>query len=652
MPLAVAVDVGGTFTDFVYVDEGGELRSFKALTRPREPEGVVLEGLERVGPVGEVLHASTVATNALRGQIGLELPRVALLTTKGFGDIIEIGRQNRPKLYDPFFERPRPLVPKELRFEVGERVTAQGNVLLPLNEEELEQVKEQLRARGVEALAIGFLHSYANPRHELRAGEALRGAVKHITLSHDVAPEPREYERTSTAVVNAALMPLISGYLGRLRGALRSSALHIMSSSGGLVDPEEAAARPVQLIESGPAAGVVAAAELARMMNEGQAISLDMGGTTAKAGTIVEGEVQVTGEYEVGGEAHHGRLVKGSGYPVRFPFVDVAEVSAGGGTIIWRDEAGAQRVGPLSAGAEPGPACYGRGGAQPTITDANLALGRIGECLLGGELRLDVAAALRALSGLGEPLEVARSAIELINVEMARAIRLVTVERGLEPGRFSLIAFGGAGPQHAAELAQELGIRQVIIPPHPGAFSALGLLLADWRFEARASFPRALESAYAELEARLSSRLGRVDYFVRYADVRYEGQGWELTLPVPRPCSERQVQESFEQKHLATFGFTLKHRIEVVTIRVHGILRRPRPRLMPPSPKGEAVGGRRRCLAGGEWHLSTVYRREALKPGALYGGPALVEEYGSCTVVPGGWAFHVGPLGELRLRRA
>jgi N-methylhydantoinase A len=449
-------------------------------------------------------------------------------------------------------------------------------------------------------------------------------------------------------------MPIVSGYLERLIKGLRELGvmeLSIMSSSGGLVTVEEAMVRPVQIVESGPAAGVIATAELSRMLGIPRAISFDMGGTTAKAGTVVDFEVEVTSEYEVGGEAHHGRIVKGSGYPIRFPFVDLAEVSAGGGSIIWRDEVGALRVGPISAGADPGPVCYGRGGVRPTITDANLALGRIGDYMLGGAMKLDRSASIKALQALGDPEVVAWEAISIANLEMARAIRLVTVERGLDPADFTLVAFGGAGPQHAVEIAEELGVRSVVVPPHPGLFSALGLLLADWRFEARVAYPVDLEEAYLKLEGELLGRLGRVDYFVRYADVRYEGQGWELTVPVGRPARLDDVRRAFEEKHLATYGFTLEDRsVEVVLARVFAVIRRVKPGLPKPRALGEPrVKVVRKVYFKDGWVNTPVYWRDDLPVGYKIEGPAIVEEYDSTTVIPPGWVAVVGGHGELRI---
>ncbi|AET31722.1 hydantoinase/oxoprolinase family protein [Pyrobaculum ferrireducens] len=646
--MIVAVDVGGTFTDFVAVDEEGRLLAYKILSTPRKPEQAVIDGLSRLPKVEEVLHASTIGTNALLGQIGLELPKVALFTTRGFRDVIEIGRQNRPRLYDLYFDKPRSIVPRELRFEVDERTLADGTVLKEVDPGEVERYAKEAVESGVVSVAVSFLHSYINPSNEARAGEVLRRFFRYVSLSSEVAPEPREYERTSTAVVNAALMPLVGRYLEELGRYVesRGGRLYVMSSSGGLVTVEEAARRPVHLIESGPAGGVVAAAEFAKILGLPRVISFDMGGTTAKAGTVVNSEPSITTEYEVGGEAHHGRLVKGSGYPVRFPFIDLAEVSAGGGTIIWRDEGGALRVGPVSAGAEPGPVCYGRGGVEPTITDANVVLGRVAQ-LLGGEMKLDADAAYKSFRRLGDPVEVAWSAVQLANLEMARAVRLVTVERGLDPSEFALFAFGGAGPQHAAELAEELGVKTVVIPPGPGVFTALGMLFADSKFEARASYPRDLEEAYRRLEESLSP-VGPT-YYVRLADVRYQGQGWELVVPVGRPASLEEVRRAFEEKHLATYGFRLDKPIEVVTVRVFAVVARRRPRLREPEATGEPRPTYRRVYFG-EWVETPVYKREELPRGFKTEGPAVIEERHSATVVPPRWRVEVGPLGSLVLR--
>ncbi len=377
---------------------------------------------------------------------------------------------------------------------------------------------------GATSLAISFLHSYLNPAHERRAKEIVKEHFKYVSVSHEVSPTPREYERTSTTVINSMLMPVVTNYLSTLREKINergNPSLLVMSSSGGLVDVREASERPVQVIESGPAAGAVGASLFSRTLKT-NVIAFDMGGTTAKASSIVNGEVSITLEYEVGGRTHYGRLVKGTGYPIRFPFLDLVEVSAGGGSIIWEDQGGALRVGPLSAGADPGPMCYGKGGSSPTLTDASLVLGWINDVLAGGlKLRKDLAE--MGLSSLGNKHEVALKATSLATLEMARAIRLVTVERGLDPSEFALFSFGGAGPQYAFKLAEEIGISRVVVPPHPGLFSALGMMLADIKVEESMSYPRDLDQAFLELEDRVRRRLPGAS-FVRQADVRYEGQ--------------------------------------------------------------------------------------------------------------------------------
>ena len=631
MKCKVAIDIGGTFTDFIILSEVGEVSTIKFLTNPRNPGEVIQNVIKGLNcEVEEVVHATTLATNALLGQENLNIPRTALLTTKGFRDVIEIGRQNRPRLYDLYFEKPKQIVPRELRIEVDERVNADGEILKEVDEIEVVEKVSKIKA---EAVAVSYLHSYINPHNELKTKEVLKKYFKYISISSEVAPEPREYERTSTTVINAALMPIVSSYLENIQSSLPTDNFYIMSSSGGLVDINEALNKSVQLIESGPAAGVIASASF---LPEENLISFDMGGTTAKAGVVINGKFEITSEYEVGGEVHHGRVVKGSGYPIRFPFVELAEVSAGGGTIIWRDEANALRVGPISAGADPGPICYNKGGNKPTITDANLVLGRLGEELLGGNMKLYKEKALEGLSRLGDPYEVSKVALDLVNLEMARAIRLVTVERGLDPSNFSLIAFGGAGPQHALYLADEIGIKRVIIPPYPGLFSALGLLLADWRFEARKSYPRDLERDFKELENKLIERLKKIDYFIRYADVRYKGQGWELTIQVPENVNE--IRKVFEDKHLATYGFVMSDReIEIITIRVFAIRRRVTPKISPTFGNENKPKEIRKVLIEDDWVNTEVYVREKLPKGFEIRGPAIIEEYSSTIVVKPGW---------------
>jgi N-methylhydantoinase A len=645
--MIISVDVGGTFTDVVGV-ESGKLIVYKGPTTPRAPEIGVMEGVKKVGVPQTVVHATTIATNALLGQVNLELPKIALITTKGFRDVIEIGRQNRPELYNPFFQKPTPLVPRNLRYEVSERVGPEGEMIEELKEKEVNEALDRAKTEGVTSIAISFLHSYLNPSNERRAKELAERQFKYVSVSHEVSPAPREYERTSTTVVNAALMPVVKSYLDSLFNALKSqgtSSLFVMSSSGGLIDVEEAGRRPVQIIESGPAAGVVGVSALSRLMGESNAISFDMGGTTAKAGTVVNYQVETTQEYEVGGRTHYGRLVKGSGYPVRFPFVDLAEVSAGGGTIIWIDESGGLRVGPLSAGADPGPMCYDKGGDKPTLTDASLFLGRIGDTLSEGmKLRKDLAE--RGLRALGDPVEVSSKAIALATLEMARAIRLVTVERGYDPSSFTMFAFGGAGPQFAVELAEEMGVKKVVVTPHPGLFSALGMLMADMKFEASIAYPRDIKAGFLEIEDEMRKAFPNAT-FQRFADVRYEGQGWELTIPVNDP---EKVEEEFKQKHFSTYGFLLDRRIEMVTIRSFAVMQGVSLSLPSPRREGNPSVRWRDVFLDGQWVKTKILRREEIPLGYVVEGPAIVEEYSSTTLIKEGWRAEVHETGSLVIK--
>jgi N-methylhydantoinase A len=644
-----SVDIGGTFTDVVIQKGRGILAAFKIPTTPHEPEQGVFSALERAPAADAVVHATTLGTNLLLDRSRASMPRTGLIATEGFQDVLEIGRQNRPELYNLHFTRPKPLVARRHRFGVRERVDSTGHVQTWLQSKEVRRLVRQVRSAGFDTIAISLLHSYANPSGERTLARALRGLVENISVSSAVAPEPREFERTSTTVVNAALMPVVSTYVGKLeRGLLQRGirSLSIMSSAGGLISTDEVRRRPVQVIESGPAAGVIAAALLARRARLGAVISFDMGGTTAKAGTIEDGVVSTTSEFEVGGDSHHGRQIKGSGYPVRFPFVDLAEVSAGGGTLISRDPAGALTIGPGSAGAAPGPACYGQGGTEPTLTDAVVVLGILGDSLLGGDLRLRPEFALRALRTLGPPIDVAERAVRLAELEMARAVRIVTVERGLDPLAFSMIAFGGAGPQHAARIASELGIRKVVIPPRPGLFSALGLLCSDWVYEERSSFPSDLRQVARKLERRIREQHGPARF--RWSvDCRYAGQGSELRVPV-RNLEERKVRRRFEQLHLSTFGFRLPHRVEIVTLRVFGEVRRIKPSVSVRPSDRLSTGTRTATLDGRRIALRT-YSRGGLGLGSTFTGPCAIDDYDSTILVPRSWAGEVGKLGEIAL---
>ena len=663
----VAVDVGGTFTDLFAVSRDGSYGKVKVLSTPKEPEVGALNAIKEfmnrynVAPeeIAAVIHATTIATNALLGQEGLEIGEVSLVTTKGFEDIIEIQRQNRPKLYDFTGSKPKPLVPKELRFGVEERTSYDGKVLKPLNEEELLEIVPKLKG----TVAVCFLHSYANPENEVRAERLLREAGFEVVTSHSSVAERREYERFSTTIINAALRPIVSSYLRRFKLGLEKlgikAPLFVVNSAGGIIDLEEATKRPAQLVESGPAGGAVGAAYYSKKLGLREVIAFDMGGTTAKASLIINGEPTLTYEYEVGGEVHSGRIVKGSGYPVRYPFVDLAEVSAGGGTIA-RAEGGLLKVGPLSAGADPGPACYGKGGREPTVTDADLLLGRLPEDLPTG-LRLRKDLALEAYERLAEelnsePLEVTKAVIEAITEEMARAVRIVTEERGYDPSMATLVAYGGMGPLHGPELAEFLGIGEVIVPPGAGVFTAFGMLSSDAVYTVSKSAVKKanedLEPLFAELEAEAKARMEggglEVSRFERRAEVRYEGQGWTIEVSVPKPYDPKAVVEAFEREHERRYGFTLDQEVVVETIRVMAIHESSGIKLKAPKKGPRELYEVELWTFGHGWVRAKVYER--FGEGEVE-GPALVIDYDSVALVPPGWRAKALEDGALFMKK-
>ena len=668
----LSVDVGGTFTDAVMVDDSGKLYALKIESTPRNPElgfvDAVVEVISgRVDPeqIESLVHVGTIGSNLLLGQLGIRLPACALITTKGFRDVIEIGRQNRPELYNINFSRPRTLVPRSLRFEMDERVDSDGGVLVKVSKTRLRELARRLRNSGAETVAICFLNSYVNGSNERVAETLLKRALhRPVYASSDIDPEQREYERASTTVVNAVLAPAVSGYLRSAGEEMRrigiTSELYVLGSSGGLLDIAEVGRRPILAVESGPAAGVVAASEVARSLRLAKVISFDMGGTTAKAGAILNFEPVIVPEVEVGGRVNRGRLVKGSGYPVRTQSIDLAEVSAGGGTVVSVGEAGEMAVGPMSAGADPGPACYGKGGEAPTITDANLILGRIGTTLLGGKMRLNPEEAARAFerlrkrSGMGAE-ELAAASLRIVNFQMAKAIEIVTLERGLDARDFALVAFGGAGPMHAVEVAESIGITKVIVPPLPGLFSALGMLMTDMRYDRVRGMVGLLEEVgegkieetFEEMERESSESLnekgieGRPSYR-RSIDLRYYGQGYELEIVVRRPFNRAAVTKAFEGRHVEVYGFAHEgERIELTALRLTTKTIPATSKVRLSEVEGEmpvAGEGRRRAKFGERWLETRVYSRELLPVGGgVIRGPAIVEEYDSTVVVPPGW---------------
>ncbi len=687
--LRVGVDIGGTFTDFVFLRPDGVLERRKRPSTPADYSRAIVEGIAdycaesglRGREVAEVVHATTVATNAILERKGA---RTGLVTTEGFRDVLELRRIRIPLAYDLDWKKPEPLVERALRFGVPERLDARGEVLVPLDLAAVDAAAEAFLGAGVATVAVCFLHAYRNPAHERAAGARIRERMPgvHVSISSDVLPEILEFERTSTTVVNAYVRPLIARYLERLRGALAQCEVRapvlVMQSNGGLISASSAATRPVTIIESGPAAGVVAAQRVARDSGYPNVITLDMGGTTTKASIIERGEILRGTEYEVGSAVSvSSRLMRGNGYLLRIPVIDISEVGAGGGSIAALDAGGALRVGPHSAGAVPGPACYGQGSDRPTVTDANLLLGYISSTsLAGGMLAVDPKLAQAAVrTHVSEPaglslLDAAYGIHAVANSNMVRAIKSVSVERGRDPADFVMMAFGGAGPIHAAGVARTLGIRQVLVPPAPGVFSALGLLRAEIEHHAARTVLIAtagavsmapVEAALGEMSEDLLHRVQEEGFdpsraqFSRSADLRYRGQSSELTVPMAdgplTPDALRALEERFEQEFEQTYG----HRgdtkaFELVTVRL--VMRVPRD-----VEHGTQWGreeahpeARREVYFGPEHGLleAAVVSRGSLGRAPRH-GPLLIQEYDTTIVVPPGCDAMVDANGNVLL---
>lgn len=637
----MAVDVGGTFTDFVYL-EGGSLRAFKLPSSATHPQSVLLDGLSNTSG-GTVGHGTTVVTNAVLEGKGA---RTALITTAGFEDSLRIARQRRPKLYDLRVTRPEPLVPREATFGLRERVGPHGEVISGISREDVESLLPKLKAAAVESVAVSLLFSFLNPTHEELVGEIL-GQEFPVSLSSQVLPEFREYERTSTTVLDALVRPLVAEYLGRV-GRVISDRLFVMRSNGGVRAAENLIRTPVEMLLSGPAGGVAGARFLAEALGEEDLMTLDMGGTSTDISIIYGGQVALTAEAEIGG------------YPLALPSLDIVTIGAGGGSIAWLDQGGALRVGPRSAGADPGPMCYGKGGDEPTLTDADLVAGLLGTALLGGRMPLDKSQAETGLTRLGDRLGLGRDRLlsgirRVVVSNMLRAASLSFARRGLDPRDFSLLAFGGAGPMHATELARELGIRRVIVPPFPGAFSAYGILVSDVRLDYGRSLVRPLEGSEEELDSiwsRLEEEAGRdlaaqgVDpskaTLQRSLDLRYRGQSYEINVPVG------DVEGEFRRLHQARYGYSIEgEEVEVVNVRLVALVPQPRP-LPRPIPEEGRVTERSVLLADG-WTDVPVHQRVALHPGFEAPGPLMVEEDTATTVIDGDSSLRVDDLGCLRL---
>ena len=695
----VGVDIGGTFTDVVFLGADGRVLAKKIASTPDDYSRAVLDGVnEGIAELGisaaevtEVSHGFTVATNAIIEQKGAS---TALITTEGFRDILELRRNRVPRLYDLYYEKPPTLVKRQLRLEVRERLNYRGEVLRPLETADVDAAVDKIIKAGVESVAVCLLHSYANPDHERYIGQVLRDRAPELilTLSSELLPEMKEYERTSTTVINCYVRPVVERYLTLLTDGLTAMGIQVpltvMQSNGGLATADIAKERPVYCIESGPAAGVVGAYHLGKRLGMPNLMTLDMGGTTAKASIIEDGEMLQAPEYEVGGEISVGhRLLRGSGHILRVPAIDLAEVGAGGGSIASVDRSGSLRVGPQSSGADPGPACYRLGGQDATVTDANVLLGFLNpKHLLAGAFEIDSELARQAVTdNVATPLgmsgvEAAYGIHILVNSNMARALRAVSSERGRDPRRFDLITFGGSGPVHAVGLAEMLDISRVVVPPFPGVFSSFGLLVADVEHHfVQTHFKTFDELDIIELAKLLEdlweqgrSQLRSEGFeesrqeIVTQMDMKYEGQVSDLTVPVPSGEVNRQTMKAvvaaFEEEHERSFGYSVTSAgYQLVNVRVIArglpeVPRMPQRLKLPVSSNGSSNGSgatQRDVYFGPNrgWSNVPVVDRLSLA-GDTATGPLIVEEYDSTTVVPPSWTATTDQWSNIILEKA
>ncbi len=650
LPMRIAVDTGGTFTDCVWIDRG-RIRMTKVFSTPDDPSRAIAEAVAKIQTSKQLilLHGTTVGTNTLLQRKGA---RVALVTTAGFEDAIEIGRQARPKLYDFFFDRIEPLVPKELRFGVNERVSAEGEILLAPSAREIQSLLSKIRRSKADSVAICLLFSFANPKNERLVERELAQLDVPLSISHKILPEFREYERTSTVVINAYLQPVMQRYLGGLAQRL-SARIFVMQSSGGIAALETAAREPVRTVLSGPAGGVVGASTMAKRSGFTRLISFDIGGTSSDV-ALVDLEIRTGQQAEI------------AGLPIGVPILDIHTVGAGGGSIARFDAAGALRVGPESAGADPGPICYGRG-TQPTVTDANLILGRLqSDRFLGGDFKLDLDRTRKIISEWLRQQKInltleqfAAGVIRVVNSTMEKAIRMVSVERGYDPRDFTLVAFGGAGGLHACELASALGIPRVIIPSLPGALSAFGILVSDVvkdysrtvLLRAAGALPKErLEREFATLMKQAAADLreekwtGRARY-QRSVEVRYKGQGYELNIPY-----DTNLLTAFREEHRRRYGYSYDGReLELVTIRLRATVKTAPAtlRMANSHHPGRGVPRKTQYFFEGKQIRAGLFERTELLPGKQYRGPAIVTEYSATTVIPPGCGFAIDDAGNL-----
>lgn len=656
MAAKIGVDTGGTFTDFIYVDENG-FNIAKVLSTPDNPARAVLTGLRQLCPEltdVNIVHGSTVATNALLERKGA---RTALITTKGLEDVLEIGRQTRPDLYDPFVTKLPPLVPARHRFGIAERLDYDGQVLLELSDDDIDTLLARVVRSRAQSLAICLLHAYANPVNEERIGRAAMQLGIPVSLSSRILPEFREYERCSTTVVNAYLRPVMQRYLEALAGQVGGARLSVMRSNGGIMSAERAHQEAVHTVLSGPAGGVVGAFHCAREIGYTQAITFDMGGTSTDV-SLCDEQPRTTTETTV------------AGCPVKVPVIDIHTVGAGGGSLAYLDRGGALRVGPQSAGADPGPACYGKGN-DLTVTDANLYLGRLHpDRFLGGQMRLDVERARRVVERFAtsmqlKPEDACQGVLEIANANMEGAIRVISVERGYDPREFLLISFGGAGGMHAADLARRLSMPEVLVPASPGILSAFGMLISDYiqeyaqtvRLPADAFTAETAADAFGDLEARgreamLGEGVAPGDIEItRFVDMCYVGQSFELLVPFG-PA----FVEEFHRRHERRYGYEDSSRpTQVVNVRVRvvgpsGAAYESQRQLERPGDGRDAQIDTRRMFVADTWRDAPVYDRERLQPGDRFHGPALVTEYSATTFVPHDFSARIDSFHNLLLR--
>ena len=689
--LRIGVDIGGTFTDHILYDEDtGDVHTLKMPSTPQDLSLCVLDGIRRfqqdlprgVEGLGSVAHGTTVNTNAILERKGAIC---GLITTQGFRDVLEIGRQTRPKFYDWYADRPVPLVPRYLRLEVEERVNSKGEVMVPLREKDVYSAADAFAREGVQAVAVCLLNSYANPAHEARIREILKEVLPDtfLAISSEISPEFREFERSSTTAAAAYVGPAFELYVDKLRGALArelrpAPRLYIMQSSGGMVGAETATRYPQLTIESGPAAGVLATADLGRRSGINNLISFDMGGTTAKASLIRDGVPSTVSMLEVGGEITGFYGVRITGLPINVPSIDLVECSAGGGSICWVDAARLLKVGPESAGAVPGPACYKAGGTEPTVTDAHVVLGRIApEFFLGGQMAISKEMAEDAIQQkIAKPLnmelhEAAQGILDVVNANMVRILRVISVSRGFDPRDYVLVAYGGAGPLHAGDLAQELGIQRIIIPPTPGLFSAIGLLSSDIQVSySMTRLTRAIPDNLTAIREGLNVAVGQCQEglerervlpedrgIMTFLDMRYVRQNFEIEVPVrgafDSPKDLAKMVQTFHELHNRNYGHSDENApVEVVNVKARGTGRVPKLELKEAAPGSNdpveaGIGTRRVFFKGTGWVDCPDYDRVKLLAGNRINGPAMINEFdSSIAILPGYWGT-VNRFGDL-----